>query len=108
VVSHEHVDGGGGQPFDILSVFQVELGKKMFRQQHDVPLAFGEVRHNDGENVQPVVQVFPELARRHQFLQIAAGGGDEAHVCMKLPVASHAGKGLFLKKAQQLHLHLEA
>ena len=27
---------------------------------------------------------------------------------MKLPVAPHAGKSLFLKKAQQLHLHLEA
>lgn len=55
----------GGKARDMLPVLEIELGKEMLRQQHDVPLALNKVRHHDGKNIQTVIQVFTEFVFRH-------------------------------------------
>ena len=43
-------------------------------------LRVSQWRDEDGENIQPVVQVFAELAFGHAFLQILIGSGNHPHV----------------------------
>src|SRR6185369_6297069 len=52
----------------------------MIDEQRDVFLAQPERRHRDGENIDPVKQVFPELAVLDLFSQITVGGRDDPDI----------------------------
>ena len=76
----------------------------MLGQQHDVARPAREVRHRDREHGKAVVQVLSEQLLRHQLLEVAAGGRDEADVRMQLLVRPDAGERTLLQEAQQLDL----
>ncbi len=52
----------------------------MIDEQRDVFLALPERRDRDGENIEPVEQVFPEPAVPDLFLQIPVGGRDDPDI----------------------------
>ena len=52
----------------------------MLCQQGDVFAAFAQRRNGDGKDIEPVEQIIPERSVEHHFLQVAVGGGHEAHI----------------------------
>ena len=64
----------------LLAGFLVELGDKMIDEQRDVFLALPERRDRDGENVEPVEEVFPEPAVSDLFLQVPVAGRDDPDI----------------------------
>ena len=105
VIAHHHIDGGRGEPTDGLVVLGVHLADEMLRQHDDIRTAVLEFWKIDGEDVQAIVEVFAEFSLRHQFLQIPAGRGNDAHVALEFLVAAHPRKGALLDVAQKLDLH---
>src|SRR5262245_27431804 len=78
---------------------QVELG-----QQLQVVAALAQGGQVDGEHAQPIVQVQPELALVRPGLQVAVGGGDQAHVGADRLAATDALERLLLQYPQDLRL----
>ncbi len=71
-----------------------------------MPLA--QRRHLDGEHVQAVVQILAEAPAGDRVLEIAVGGGDDAHVAGHGHVVADALEHALLQDPQQLHLHGDA
>ena len=65
----------------------VELGDEMIDEQRDVFLALPERWDRDGENVEPVKQVFPEPAVSDLFLQVSVAGRDDPYIDRGSPAA---------------------
>ena len=85
----------------------VQLGQELLGQQLDVVAPLAQRRQLDREDVQAVVQVLAQLARRDRLLDAAAGGGDDAHVDLdRLGPADPGDRGR-LEHAQQPDLDLE-
>ncbi len=61
-------------------------------------------RHEDRHDVEPIVEVFAELARFDLFFQVAIGRGDEADIDRQRLGAADALELSFLQDAQQLGL----
>ena len=61
----------------------------------------------DGEDVQPVIEVFAEAALGHLLGQIAVGGRDDAHVDLDRALGADRIDLALLQRAQQLDLHVE-
>ena len=61
----------------------------------------------DGHHRQPVVEILAEAPGLDLRLQVAVGGGDEAHVDPGGLDAAHPLELALLERAQQLHLHLD-
>ena len=61
----------------------------------------GEV---DVEDVEPVVEVVPELAQRHRLPERAVGGGDDPDVHLDRLDAAHPEEGAALQHPEQLDL----
>ena len=70
-----------------------------------LPLA--QRRHEDREDVQPVVEVLAELAGRDRLFEILVGGGHEPHVGPDGFRAAQPLELALLQDAQQLHLRRE-
>src|SRR5665647_1772555 len=64
----------------LLADFIVEFGDKMFDEQRDVFLALPERWHCDRENIEPVIQVFPESAVANFFYQIPVAGREDPYI----------------------------
>lgn len=62
--------------------------------------------HRDGNHIEPVVEVLPEGALRHFFLQIRVGQGQKTDVQLDGPGTADAGDLLGLDGPQQLHLQV--
>ena len=107
VVAHQQIDRTGGNPLDILVVLGIQLVDEMLRQQDDVAFAPRQRRHVDREDVQAIIEVLAEELLLHEFLQIAAGGGQEPHVGVQLLGSADPRKGPLLDETQQLDLGLE-
>ena len=76
-----------------------ELGERI-----DLVAPLAQRRHVDLDDLQPVVQVLAELALEHHRLEIAVGGGDDAHVDGDALVAAQLGELGVLQHVQQLGL----
>ena len=76
-------------------------------QQRDVAAAFAQGRDGDAHHVEPVPQVFAELALVHHLLQVAVGGRDHPHVHFLGPRRAHRPHFALLQKAQQLELEVQ-
>src|SRR5262245_46602709 len=68
-------------------------------QQRNVVLAVAERRQLDGEDVEPIKQVFAEFAFADGFAQIAVGGGNDANIALDRLVAADAVELVFLEHA---------
>ena len=69
--------------------------------------AVAQWRDDNGEHVQPIVEIAAKQAVLHHLRQVAIGGGDDAHIHVQSPRAAQALEFLFLKNAQQLGLKFQ-
>ena len=80
IMAHERGQGLVRYADDVLALLGAVFADKMLDEQGDVLLALAQGRQADLDHVEPVEQVVAEGARPHQRLQVAVGGGDDAHV----------------------------
>jgi len=76
-------------------------------EQRNVLEAFAQRRNLDGEDIQAVVQIFPQLTVGNGLLRITVGRRDDPGVDVDLFVAAHPPELSFLQDAQQLDLQLD-
>ena len=74
-------------------------------QQQDVVAPFAQRRHVHGVDAQPVVEVAAVAAQAHLFIQVAIGGGNQAHVHVAFLVRTNALQLSAGQHPQQLGLH---
>src|SRR5678815_1593739 len=87
-----------------LVVARVELGDERLDQQRQVFLPLAERRQLDGEDVQPVEEIFAQLAALHGLNRHHVGRGEHTDVNGLLVAAAKAAERPLLQHAQQLHL----
>src|SRR5262249_42579489 len=80
----------------------------MADQQRNVLGAATQRGQIDGNHIQPVKQVFAELAFTHQQVQIDVGGGNYAHVDLQFMHSPEVHEFPVLQHAQDLGLGLQA
>ncbi|MNF52882.1 hypothetical protein D3C84_342430 [compost metagenome] len=73
-------------------------------EQGDVLLSLAQRRHRDREHAEAMVEVGAELPGQHRALQVAVGGGEDAHVDLEAAVVADALQVAVLQHAQQLGL----
>ncbi len=77
----------------------------MLRQQGNIVRPLAQRRQGQGNHVQPVIEILPEVPGIHFPRQIAIGGRDDPHIHGLSPVAAHAEHLPLLNHPQQLDLH---
>ncbi len=82
----------------------VEPLEEMLRQREDVLPPVPQGGEEDGDHVEPVVEVLPERAPRHHLFQVGVRRRDDPDVHGYGPVLPEALERPFLQNAQQLHL----
>src|SRR6266853_997842 len=91
-----------------LAVLGREHGHEVCDEGRQVLLPLTERRHLDRDDVQAVVEILPEPARRDALGQVLVGGGEDTDVHPDGVLAPHPLEGLLLESAQHLGLGLEA
>ncbi len=76
----------------------------MVGQEREVLASLAQGRQLEREHVDAVVQVLPERAGRDRALEVAIGGGDDAHVDALIVVVADPAELLRLQHPQQLAL----
>ena len=61
----------------------------------------------NGDNVQPIIEIFSKFSLFNQILQIFIGGHNQAKVAFHRPDSSDPLYFLFFQDAEQLGLHIE-
>ena len=92
--AQDAASGGGG-------IFLEEV----IDQQRDVFAALAQRRNADRDDVQAIVEIFAKQVFGNGFVEIAVGGGNDAHVDGDFAGAADRTHGALLQHAQQLHLH---
>ena len=77
---------------------------KKLGEVDDLAAPLAERRHRHLDDLQPVVEVFAELAAQHHRLEIAVGRRDDADVDVDRLVAAELGELRVLQDVQQLGL----
>ena len=75
-------------------------------QQVDVSETLPERRKLDGEDIETIIEVFPELSRFHGLREVAVRAGDDAHVHRDVRGVPHPADFLFLYGAVDLDLEV--
>ena len=96
------------QFFGLAAVGLGEGAQKVIGQQRDVALAIAQRRHVEGNDVEAIEEILPEVAALDLVLQIFVSGGDDAHVDLGAVVGAQRGKALLVKGAQHLGLGAQA
>src|SRR6185369_8608645 len=79
----------------------------MIDEQRDIILALPEWRHRDRKNIEPVKQVFTELAISDRFPQIPVGSSDDPHIDLDGAGAAKSLELPVLNDPKQLALQLQ-
>jgi hypothetical protein len=82
-----------------LQIFGVKRGE-MARQGGNVFGVFAEAGKGDGNHIEAVEQVRPEISVAHGLLQVLIRGGEESHVDFDGPSTANANKFAFLQNAK--------
>src|SRR5206468_11183215 len=98
---------GVSRDFDFASVLGSELGEEMTDEHRDLLAPLAQRGDPDLEDVQAVVQIFPELMGLHRGLEVTVGGRDEPHVGANDLLPTDAGEFAVLQDVQQLGLELQ-
>ena len=78
MVTLEHLHAVPGDGIDVLAEGGAEFGHKSADQQGDVLASFAERRHCNGEDIQPVVEILPELPFANRPFEVLIGSCDNA------------------------------
>src|SRR5690554_2593640 len=76
----------------------------MLREKRDVLASLPKRGQDETHDVESVIKVFPEILLLDDFLQIAVGRSDDAHVHIERFVLAKAAYFTFLKRAEKLRL----
>src|SRR6266481_3642824 len=79
--------------------------QEVIRQERYILAALTQAGHANGNDVQAIVEVLAKRALGDLPVEIAVGGGDDAHVHRNFAGAAHRTHGAFLEYAQQFDLH---
>jgi hypothetical protein len=101
----EEFGGAGGEAGELFPQFPVELLQQFEREGHDVFFSLAQRRNEKRDDIEPVVEVFAELAAGHCFFQVGVRGGDKADIDLDGTGSAEPVEGAVLKHAQQLGLH---
>src|ERR1700722_13732845 len=97
--------GGGRNGFDRFLHLPGESLNEVTHQQRNILPALTQGRYLNGENVQPVVEIAPKLARLNHRFQIAVGRSDETEVHFAGLGTPEALELPFLQRVQKLGLN---
>src|SRR6185436_7786492 len=104
VVAGQHVDRGRRNALDAARMLAGELLEEVIDEQQQVGLPLAQRRDEDGEDVEPVVEILAEGAGGDRLLQVLVGGGDQAHVRLDRLGAADPLELPLLQDTEQLHL----
>ena len=93
-----------GRHLDGAAVLHVELAQEVIDEHRDLLPTLAERRDADLDDVETVVEVLAELMDAHRGLEVAVGGGDQAHVGVDDLLAADAGELAVLQHVEQLGL----
>ena len=82
-----------------------ELAGKVVHQRGDIVDAFAQRGHRQRHHVEAIEEIFAKAARLHLGLEVAVGGGDDAHIHRQFTLSPHRADGLLLQRPQQGSLH---
>ena len=100
------ITAGGTLSIGLRSIARVPVDQ-VPHEQRDVLAPIAQRRHGERKHVEPVEQIAAEAPLPHFLVQIAVGGGDDAHVDVDRPRAAEPLDLAVLQHAQQLRLQLE-
>src|SRR5260370_24950505 len=107
-VAHEGFYGVVGNIFGAPAVGGGNFSQKVARQQRDIFLALAQRWNVKRNYVQAVKKVFAEVAPGDFLFQVFIGGGNHAGIHRNRVVFAYAGKALFVERAQNFGLGLQA
>ncbi len=90
------------------SVLAAELAQKFAHQQRNILLAFAQGRHKKRHHVEPVKEVFAEVALGNLLFEILVGRGDQSHIDAQRLRAADRREQLLVERRQHLGLRLQA
>ena len=105
MITHEHVRCRGRYAHYFLFMFLAELFNKIIGKEHNIRLPLPKRRHNDGEDIEPVIEVFPEFSFLYERFQVPVRSGNDSHINFRGCVAAHTFKGLLLEHPEQFSLN---
>lgn len=79
----------------------------MLGEKRDILDTVPERGNVDGDNRQPVVEVFSELSFLHEFLEVPVGGGDNLGVDGNGRLFAKREEGLLFKESEKFGLEVE-
>ena len=104
MVAFQRSHGAGGDGFGLGRLPGGQLVQEVFHQQGNIALAVAQRRHVNAHAVEPIKEVFPELAGGHRLLQHLVGGRNDTDIRVNGGVAAHALEFPRLQDAQNLRL----
>src|ERR1700675_2369053 len=84
-----------------------ETFKEEHRQDGNVGTALTQRRQRNGDDVEAEIEILAEGSFLVFGVEIAVGGGHDAHIHFDLLITAHGTDFFLLEKAQELGLHLE-
>src|SRR5713226_502587 len=104
VISQHGLHGVAG---DLDAASWSEALEKERRQDGNVGTALTQRRQRNGDDVEAEIEILAEGSFLVFGIEIAVGGGHDAHVHFDLLITAHGADFFLLEKAQELGLHLE-
>src|SRR5437763_673406 len=80
---------------------RASVAQKMADEMGDIVTPLAEGWEIDGNNIEPIVEVFPESAFLDPFFERFVGGGNDTHIDVNRDVITHPTHLAFLEDAQE-------
>ena len=93
-----------GDAYHAASHFSAVLADEVTGQRWNILAALAQRRHLLGNYVEAVIQITAESALSGGFLQVAVGGGNQAHIELDGTGSANARELVLLQDPQQLGL----
>ena len=90
---------------ELQAAFRREGAEEEGRQRRYVARPLPEGRHRDFENVEPIIEIFPEPTRAHFLAQILVGGSDQPKIHAQIFASPEPGECALFHKPQKLRLN---
>jgi hypothetical protein len=108
VVQHEEIQGIFGHPFQQFALFRCKILEKSIDQQGDILFPLPQGGHEEGNDVETVIEILTETALLHLTLQVLVRRRHYPDIYVDHLVSADALEFLLLKDAEYLRLGLEA
>lgn len=103
-IGQEFGHGGVAQGLHWAPILQRKFFQEGTGEEDDILPAVPERRHSDGKDVEPEIEIFPEITRFHEVGEVFVGSGDDADVDLHGLVGADPLNGAFRESSEQLYL----